>query len=154
MRSSERRRALELYLTGLLLDGERKSVEPMAARQVEDEAQVEAMRQRLRQCVAVSDWSDSEVRRRLARKLDEEVPEVEAFVIDDTGFAKKGEHSVGVARQCSGTLGRTDNCQVAVSLHLAGEKGSGCIGMRLYLPEEWAMPGSFARECGAWGCTT
>jgi SRSO17 transposase len=68
-------------------------------------------------------------------------PEVEAFVIDDTGFPKKGEHSVGVARQYSGTLGRTDNCQVAVSLHVAGEKGSGCIGMRLYLPEEWARDG-------------
>ena len=75
------------------------------------------------------------------RKLDGELPEVEAFVIDDTGFPKKGEHSVGVARQYSGTLGRTDNCQVAVSLHVAGEKGSGCIGMRLYLPEEWARDG-------------
>src|SRR6218665_1882583 len=145
---SERRRALELYLTGLLLDGERKSVEPMAARLVEDEAEAGAMRQRLRQCVAVSDWSDSEVRRRLARKLDEELPEVEAFVIDDTGFAKKGEHSVGVARQYSGTLGRTDNCQVAVSLPLAGEKGSGCIGMRLYLPEEWARDGERRAEAG------
>ncbi|WP_375773618.1 IS701 family transposase [Archangium gephyra] len=138
---SERREALELYLTGLLLDGERKSVEPMAARLVEDEAQVEAMRQRLRQCVARADWSDSEVRRRLARKLEGELPGVEAFVIDDTGFPKKGEHSVGVARQYSGTLGRTDNCQVAVSLHLAGDKGSGCIGMRLYLNEEWASDG-------------
>ena len=119
---SERRRALHLYLTGLLLDGERKSVEPMAARLVEEEAQVEAMRQRLRQCVACSDWSESEVRGRLARKLDGELPGVEAFVIDDTGFPKKGEHSVGVARQYSGTLGRTDNCQVAVSLHMAGRR--------------------------------
>ena len=60
-----------------------------------------------------------------------------AFVVDDTGFPKKGRHSVGVARQYSGTLGRTDNCQIATSLHLAGERGSGCIGMRLYLPETW-----------------
>ena len=59
-------------------------------------------------------------------------------MVDDTGFAKKGEHSVGVTRQYSGTLGRTDNCQMAVSLHLAGDQGSGCIGMQLYLPEEWA----------------
>jgi SRSO17 transposase len=138
MGRSERRRALELYLTGLLLEGERKSIEPMAARLVEDEAQVDAMRQRLQQCVSASNWSDSEVRRRLARKLEAELPGVEAFVVDDTGFPKKGEHSVGVARQYSGTLGRTDNCQVAVSLHLAGDKGSGCIGMQLYLPEDWA----------------
>ena len=59
------------------------------------------------------------------------------FVIDDTGFPKKGHLSVGVTRQYSGTLGRTENCQVATSLHVAGEKGSGCIGLRLYLPEAW-----------------
>ena len=135
---SERRRALELYLTGLLLDGERKSVEPMAARLVEEEQERSALRQRLQQCVSRSDWSDREVRRRLACKLEAQLPDLEAFVVDDTGFAKKGEHSVGVTRQYSGTLGRTDNCQVAVSLHLAGSKGSGCIGMQLYLPEEWA----------------
>ncbi|RKH37135.1 transposase [Corallococcus sicarius] len=77
--------------------------------------------------------------RRLALKLEAELPDIEALVLDDTGFPKKGKHSVGVARQYSGTLGRTDNCQVAVSLHLAGEKGSGCIGMRLYLPAEWTF---------------
>jgi len=138
MGRSERRRALEWYVTGLLLEGERKSIEPMAARLVEDEAQVDAMRQRLQQCVSASNWSDAELRRRLAMKLEAQLPQLEAFVVDDTGFAKKGMHSVGVARQYSGTLGRTDNCQVAVSLHLAGEKGSGCLAMRLYLPEEWA----------------
>ncbi|SDD33963.1 DDE superfamily endonuclease [Myxococcus virescens] len=78
------------------------------------------------------------MRRRLARQLERELPGLEALVIDDTGFPKKGVHSVGVARQYSGTLGRTENCQVAVSLHLAGERGSGCIAMQLYLPEEWA----------------
>jgi SRSO17 transposase len=128
---SERCRALEWYLTGLLLDGERKSIEPMAARLVEDEAQVDAMRQRLQQCVSASKWSDTEVRRRLVLKLEAELPCVEAFVVDDTGFPKKGTYSVGVAQQYSGTLGRTDNCQVAVSLHPAGDKGSGCIAMRL-----------------------
>jgi len=71
-------------------------------------------------------------------KIDKELPGIEAFVIDDTGFAKKGDHSVGVERQYSGTLGRVDNCQVAVSLHLAGEQGSGMIGYRLFLPESWA----------------
>lgn len=134
----ERRHAMTLYTTGLLLDGERKSIEPMAARLIGDEAQTEAMRQRLQQCVSVSDWSDDEVRRRLAREVEARLPGIEALVLDDTGFPKKGTHSVGVARQYSGTLGRTDNCQVATSLHLAGEKGSVCIGMRIYLSEEWA----------------
>ena len=110
----------------------------MAARLVDDEREIEAMRQRLLGCVAESAWSEAEVFRRLSNKLDRELPGVEAFVIDDTGFPKKGTHSVGVARQYSGTLGRTDNCQVATSLHLAGESGSGCIGLSLYLSEQWA----------------
>jgi SRSO17 transposase len=137
MGRSERRAAMGSYVLGLLLDGERKSIEPMAGRLVDDAREIEAMRQRLQQCVSVSPWPDEEVRRRLACKLDQELPGIEAFVFDDTGFPKKGRHSVGVARQYSGTLGRVDNCQVAVSLHLAGELGSGCIGMRLYLPEIW-----------------
>jgi SRSO17 transposase len=133
----ERREALGLYLTGLLLDGERKSIEPLASRLVDDISEIEGMRQRLQQCVTVSKWAEREVFRRIAVKVDAELPELEAFVVDDTGFAKKGEHSVGVTRQYSGTLGRVDNCQVATSLHLAGERGSACIGLRLYLPEEW-----------------
>jgi len=148
MGRAERRRAMELYLTGLLLDGERKSIEPMAGRLVDDARQTEAMRQRLQECVSVSDWSDAEMRRRLALKLDADLPGVEALVVDDTGYPKKGKHSVGVARQYSGTLGRTDNCQVAVSLHLAGEQGSGCIGMRLYLPEEWTTDRARCRSVG------
>ncbi|MFP2913007.1 IS701 family transposase [Pyxidicoccus sp. 3LFB2] len=144
----ERRRALELYLTGLLLDGERKSVEPMAGRLVEEARQREAVRQRLQQCVAVADWSDGEMRRRLALKLEAQLPKLEALVVDDTGFPKKGEHSAGVARQYSGTLGRTDNCQVAVSLHLAGERGNGCIAMRLYLPEEWTRDRKRCKAAG------
>lgn len=134
----ERREALGDYVTGLLLDGERKSIEPIAGRLVDDAGEIQAMRQRLQQAVVVASWSDEEMRRRLALKLDTELPGVEALVVDDTGFPKKGKHSVGVQRQYSGTLGRVDNCQVAVSLHLASEKGSGCIAMRLFLPEVWA----------------
>jgi SRSO17 transposase len=135
----ERRSAMAHYITGLLLDGERKSVQPMAARLSANAADADAMRQRLQDCVGVSPWSDQELMRRLAAKLERELPNIEAFVVDDTGFAKKGDYSVGVTRQYSGTLGRTDNCQVAVSLHLASTKGSGCIAMRLYLPEkDWA----------------
>jgi SRSO17 transposase len=133
----ERRRALAWYLTGLLLDGERKTVVSMAGRLVEDDGEIEAMRQRLQQCVTISSWADEEVRRRLAYRF-EQTLRPEAYIIDDTGFPKKGKHSVGVARQYSGTLGRIDNCQVATSLHVGTDESSGCIGMRLYLPEQWA----------------
>lgn len=135
---AERRAALRGYVTGLLLDGERKSIEPMAARLVDSPEEIEAMRQRLQQCVVVADWCDEELLRRMAVLIERELPGLEAFVVDDTGFPKKGKHSAGVARQYSGTLGRIDNCQVAVSLHLAGEENSVCIRLRLYLPEGWA----------------
>lgn len=144
----ERRAAMGHYMTGLLLDGERKSVQPMAARLVSDPAEADAMRQRLTDCVGVSAWSDDESFRRLALKFETELPEIEAFVLDDTGFPKKGTLSVGVARQYSGTLGRTENCQVATSLHLAGEKGSGCIGLRIYLPEVWTDDRERCRAAG------
>jgi len=144
----ERRRAMAWYIEGLLLDGDRKSIEPMAARLVDDPGEVEAMRQRLQQCVSMSSWSDDELRSRVARKVEAELPDLEALVLDDTGFPKKGQHSVGVARQYSGMLGRTDNCQVAVSLHLAGERGSACVGMDLYLPEEWTKDRKRCRKAG------
>jgi SRSO17 transposase len=119
----------------------------MATRMAEDPSDVSSLRQRLQRCVK-SSWEDADLFGRLAQKLDQELPGTEAFVADDTGFAKKGEHSVGVARQYSGTLGRTDNCQVAVSLHLAGERGSGCIGMQLYLPESWTEDRERCRQAG------
>jgi SRSO17 transposase len=144
----ERREALRLYMTGLLLDGERKSIQPLAARLVDSDAEVEAMRQRLQQAVVVSGWDDDVVRSRLATLVQREMPELEVIVFDDTGFPKKGEYSVGVARQYSGTLGRTDNCQVATSVHVAGEKGSVCVGMQLYLPEEWTSDATRMRAAG------
>lgn len=144
----ERRTAMAQYITGLLLDGERKSIEPIAARLVDRADQIQAMRQRLQQCVVVSPWDAGELFDRVARMLDRDLPELTALVIDDTGFPKKGRHSVGVARQYSGTLGRTDNCQIATSLHLAGERGSACIGMRLYLPETWTSDRARCRAAG------
>src|SRR5215471_2030423 len=83
----ERRRAMGWYVTGLLLDGERKSIEPIAARLVDDASEIEAMRQRLQQAVSVSTWLDDELYSRIARKLDGELPGIEAMVVDDTGFA-------------------------------------------------------------------
>ena len=144
----ERRAALEQYVVGLLLDGERKSVGPMAARLADHPNEADAVRQRLQQCLAGSVWDEGEVWRRLATKVEKEIPKVEAFVLDDTGFAKKGNKSVAVSRQYSGTLGRTDNCQVAASLHLAGEAGSACIGFRLYLPEVWTNDPERCRSVG------
>lgn len=135
MGREERRRALGWYITGLLLEGDRKSMEPMASRLVESFGERNAMRQRLQDAVCTAGWSETEVYKRLAGTLDAELPGVEALVVDDTGLPKQGKCSVGVARQYSGTLGRTGNCQVMVSLHMAGERGSGCIGMQLYLPE-------------------
>jgi SRSO17 transposase len=133
----ERRTAMHRYVEGLLLDGERKSMEPIARRLVTEEREVEGMRQRLQECIAQAKWSEHELYGRLGRKLESELPGIEAMIIDDTGFPKKGIHSVGVQRQYSGALGRVDNCQVGVSLHLASERGSSCIGMRLYMPQDW-----------------
>lgn len=144
----ERRAAMGHYITGLLLEGERKSVQPMAARLVSDPSDADAMRQRLSDCVSRSSWSDAEALRRLAIKFERELPGIESFVIDDTGFPKKGHLSAGVHRQYSGTLGRTENCQVATSLHVAGERGSGCIGLRLYLPEAWTDDRERCRAAG------
>lgn len=143
----ERRRAMALYLTGLLLSGGRKTAVSMGRRLASCEEEYEGMRQKLQQCVSISQWADGEVRRRLALRF-EKALQPEAFIIDDTGFPKKGKYSVGVKRQYSGTLGRRDNCQVAPSLHVASDDSSGCIGMRLYLPEEWASDIARRRSAG------
>lgn len=143
----ERVRAIALYLTGLLLVGERKSAAAMGRRLAEREEDVEGARQRLQQCVAISNWADEEVRRRLAVRFEKQL-KPEAYIVDDTGFPKKGKLSVGVSRQYSGTLGRVDNCQVATSLHVANDGSSGCIGMSLYLPEEWASDIEGRRSAG------
>jgi SRSO17 transposase len=144
----ERRAALAHYVTGLLLDGERKSIQPMAARLVKDPRDAEAMRQRLQDCVAASQWSEQGLMARFAAKVDHELPGLDVFVLDDTGFGKQGKHSVGVARQYSGTFGGTANGQVATSLHVAGTRGSAMVGMRLYLPKEWTDD---RRRCRAAG---
>lgn len=143
----ERRHGIILYLTGLLLSGERKTALAMGRRLAESDKDVQAVRQQLQRCVSTSRWADIEVRRRLALRF-EKTFKPEAYILDDTGFPKKGIYSVGVKRQYSGTLGRTDNCQVAPSLHVATDDSSGCIGMRLYLPEEWADDMPRRREAG------
>lgn len=119
-----------VYLRGLMLDGKRKSIEPIAAR-LEDGDE-----QGLQQFVNQSPWDEQIVRANLARRMCAEI-EPEAWVVDDTGFAKKGRFSVGVARQYSGTLGRVDNCQVGVSINAATDTASCPLDWRIFLPEAW-----------------
>ena len=119
------------YVRGLLMDGERKSIEPMADRLPDGDVQA------LQQFVNQSPWSTQEVRASLARKVEKEfVPEA-YWVIDEVSFPKQGEHSVGVARQYCGALGKTANCQVAVTLDLGTEQSSTPLDWALYLPEKW-----------------
>ena len=139
MGRSERRRWARVYLEGLLLDGERKSMEPMAAR-------LDADVQALRQFVGQSPWEVEEVERRLALKVVDLLSEPEVWIIDETAFPKAGEHSVGVARQYCGTLGKVANCQVAVSLHWSSAEASCPILWRLYLPKPWLEDAERAAE--------
>ena len=129
---SERRHWADVYVRGLLLDGERKSIEPLAARVPDGNVQA------LQQLVGQSPWEWLPVWERLAQRMTAELEPEPAWVVDDTGFPKQGAHSVGVARQYSGTLGKVGNCQVAVSLHHVGEQGHAVLGWRLYLPARWA----------------
>ena len=126
------------YSRGLMLPIERKSVEPLAAHI--DPLHVSAKHQSLHHVVADSEWSDVAVLRRVRGWVMPELGRNSKFywIVDDTGFPKKGTYSVGVARQDRGQLGKQDNCQVAVSLSLASERGSLPIDWRLYLPKEWA----------------
>ena len=127
---SEQRRWGGVYLRGLMLEGRRKSIEPMAARLEDGDEQC------LQQFVNQSPWDERVVRANLARRMTAELAP-EAWIVDDTGFPKKGRWSVGVARQYSGTLGRTDNCQVGVSISAATDGASCPLDWRIYLPAEW-----------------
>ena len=135
---SDRHSGLKGYCTGLMLPLSRKSVEPMAARV--DPMHASARHQSLHHFVAQAEWSDDEMLRRVSQWV---VPKMDFseggwWIIDDTGFPKKGRHSVGVARQYCGMLGKQDNCQVAVSVSLACSQGSLPMAWQLYLPEDWA----------------
>jgi SRSO17 transposase len=127
------------YCTGLLLPGERKSIEPMAARL--DPGHVQAKHQSLHHVVAQADWDDAAllaaVRAQVLPAIERHGP-VAYWIVDDSGFPKQGTHSVGVARQYCGPLGKPDNCQVAVSLSVANDHASLPIAYQLFLPQVWA----------------
>jgi SRSO17 transposase len=148
----DREGPLRDYCTGLMLPCERKSVEPMAA--MTAPARTAAQHQSLLHFVGEGRWSDERV---LAKVRELVLPEmlqhgpIEAWIIDDTAFPKQGRHSVGVARQYCGQLGKQDNCQVAVSLSLANSHASLPVAYRLYLPQEWAGDRDRLRKAGVPG---
>src|SRR5690348_7632585 len=145
----DRATPLKLYCTGLLLPGERKSVEPMAARVSPDN--VRRAHQSLHHLVADAPWSDEAI---LDSALDSVLPAmldggpIVAWVVDDTGFPKKGQESVGVTRQYCGQVGKQENCRVAVSLSVTTESSSMPAAFRLYLPEVWANDSRRRRKAG------
>jgi SRSO17 transposase len=139
---AERRHHGSLYVQGLLLDGERKSIEPLAGRVPGADVQA------LQQFVGQSPWAWEPVRRRLAQRMAQALRPAVAWIVDDTGFPKQGRHSVGVARQYSGTLGKVGNCQVAVAVHLSTETESMPLNWALYLPQAWIEDAPRCRRAG------
>jgi SRSO17 transposase len=146
---ADRASPLRDYCVGLMLPCERKSVEPLAALTAPE--RTAAQHQSLLHFVGQAPWSDERV---LGKVREMVLPElerhgaIEAWIIDDTGFPKKGRHSVGVARQYCGQLGKQDNCQAAVSLSIANRHASLPVSYRLYLPEEWAGDAARRRQAG------
>src|SRR5215469_11445288 len=157
---ADRARPLRDYCTGLVMPGERKSVEPMAA--VTAPGRVCAQHQSLLHFVGSAPWSDEKLVAKVRELVMPAMAPIEAWIIDDTGFPKKGKHSVGVARQYCGQLGKQDNCQAAVSLSIASRQASLPVRYRLYLPQEWAddavrrrkahVPEEIAFEQIRWAC--
>jgi SRSO17 transposase len=146
---ADRARPLRDYCLGLMMPCERKSVEPMAA--VTAPERTAAQHQSLLHFIGEGRWSDekvlAKVREMVLPGIESHGP-IEAWIIDDTGFPKKGTHSVGVARQYCGQLGKQDNCQVAVSLSLANRHASLPVAYRLYLPEVWASDAGRRKKAG------
>ena len=131
---SERRRWGDVYVRGLLATGGRKATATMASSAADGNVQA------MQQFIGQSPWPWEPLRRRLAQRLIAALQPAAAWIVDDTGFPKKGGRSVGVARQYSGTLGKIGNCQVAVSLHYATDDAAIPLDFALYLPEEWLEP--------------
>jgi SRSO17 transposase len=140
MKRKDQRRWGEVYLRGLMLDGKRKSIEPMAARLEDGDEQC------LQQFVSQSPWDWRPVRRRLAERMVSELEPV-GWAIDDTGFPKFGRESVGVARQYCGALGKIGNCQVGVSVNAVSDAASCPIDWRLFIPEEWDQDEERREKC-------
>src|ERR1019366_3809492 len=136
----KRRASFATYAIGLLSDGERKSMEPIAARACADPERIDAQHQRLAHFLSNSTWRDQDVRRAAAAYALEVLTKREpvvAWIFDDTGFLKQGSHAVGVQRQYTGSAGKIANCQIGVSLEIATATQHAPIDFELYLPESW-----------------
>ena len=141
LRDKRQRASFAVYAAGLLSDGERKSMEPIAARACPDPELVHGMHQRLIHFTTTAAWKDEPVRLMAARYGVEEMERhgsISSWIIDDTGFVKKGDHSPGVQRQYTGTVGKRTNCQIGVSLVLANTQSELPVDFRLYIPQSWA----------------
>jgi SRSO17 transposase len=147
--NKHRRASFATYAMGLLGDGERKSMEPIAARACADPAEIEGQHQRLGHFIRDASWSDEAVRLEAARyalELMTARDPVITWIVDDTGFLKQGKHSVGVQRQYTGSAGKITNCQVGVSLSLATRSEHLPIDFELYLPKTWTDDPERRRE--------
>jgi len=141
LKDRRKRESFAIYAAGILAEGERKSVEPIAARACGDPEETRHMHDKLLHFVGLSQWSDEAVRLEAARHVCQAIAEKEpvtTWVVDDTGLLKQGRHSVGVQRQYTGTAGKITNCQVGVSLEVASATQHAPIDFELYLPESWA----------------
>ena len=138
---SERRRAATQYVEGLLMPGQRKSIEPMAARLGVDP-------QGLQQLMTSSPWSDEELWKAIRQELVPHLEPLEAWVVDETGWLKQGQHSVGVSHQYCGAVGKSANCQVSVELVVSEGWIAAPIGARLYLPKSWSEDADRRAEAG------
>jgi SRSO17 transposase len=146
---ADREQPARWYIKGLMLPGKRKSIEPMAARVQPDN--VRSAHQSMHHLVADAPWSDEAMLSAVARAVLPKLVRDDApvhWIVDDTGFPKKGQHSVGVARQYCGQTGKQDHCRVAVSLSIATAQGSIPVGYRLYLPRAWSDDPARCRKVG------
>jgi len=142
LRDKRQRESFAMYALGLLSDGERKSMEPIAARACADPDRAHAIHERLIHFLGDSPWKDGPVREYAAHHavaaMQAHGP-ITTWVIDDTGFLKQGDQSPGVQRQYTGSAGKTTNCQIGVSLTLGSEHAHVATDFRLYLPESWTQ---------------
>jgi SRSO17 transposase len=146
---ARRRASFVTYALGLLTEGERKSVEPIAARACADPGEVDAVHQRLLHFLSNSEWSDDAVRLAAARYALAAITAhdpIETWIVDDTGFLKQGKHSVGVQRQYTGSAGKITNCQIAVSLSIGTKHVHAPVDFDLYLPRSWLDDPARRRE--------
>jgi len=142
LRNKRQRESFAMYTLGLLSDGERKSMEPIAARAAGSPEHTHAVHERLIHFLGASRWSDAAVRSHAARHAVEAMQQqgpIRTWIVDDTGFLKQGKHSPGVQRQYTGSAGKTANCQIGVSLVLGSDHAHVTTDFELYIPESWAQ---------------